>query len=121
MAGAGGPSLSEIQLIEKLADGYSTQSKMANQFWIALLISSIIALTGTGTISNTTRANDPAKGDTAHVTNTIAPPVIVTDSTYSAKKPAASPAKTDAAPVKKKERRLWKLPFSLGEVSTDNF
>jgi hypothetical protein len=120
MAGAGNASLSEIQLIEKLADGYSTQSKTANQFWIALLISSIIALTGTGTISTTTKATEPAKMDTAHITNTITAPAAVTDTTFAAKT-GAGPAKADAVPIKKKEKKLWKLPFSLGEVSSDNF
>jgi hypothetical protein len=38
--------MEHLGLIEKLCTGYSTQSKTANQFWLVLIISSIIALTG---------------------------------------------------------------------------
>lgn len=38
--------MEHLGLIEKLCAGYSTQSKTANQFWLVLIISSIIALTG---------------------------------------------------------------------------
>lgn len=38
--------MTKFELIENLCTGYSTQSKTANQFWLALIISSVIALTG---------------------------------------------------------------------------
>jgi len=44
--------MEQVKLIEKLAAGYSTQSKTANQFWLVLIIASIIALTGKAGVEN---------------------------------------------------------------------
>jgi hypothetical protein len=38
--------MTPIDIVEKLAVGYSTQTKRANQFWLVLIIASTITLTG---------------------------------------------------------------------------
>jgi len=44
--------MSEKDIILKISDGYSTQSKIANQFWLILVIYCIITLLATGSQAN---------------------------------------------------------------------
>jgi len=50
------------ELVFKLSEGYSTQAKTANKFWLVLLITSVIALTG-----NVQKVLDPVTGNSENL------------------------------------------------------